>query len=93
MKQWLYVGELAEIGGIYKDTILDFKFWWLCDVKEWNSEYLELYGENEMCNISVRRLTSLHFNHDASSVYVVFRLPLFADIKTNFDTHVLKVYM
>ena len=34
--------ESAEIGGIYRDTILDFKFWSVCDVKEWNSEYLEL---------------------------------------------------
>ena len=37
MKQRLYDGEPAEIG----DTILDFKFWSLCDVKEWNSEYLD----------------------------------------------------
>ena len=47
MKQWLYVGEPAEIGGIFRDTILDFKFWSLCDVKERNYEYLELLEQTK----------------------------------------------
>ena len=42
-----YVGEPAEIGGIFRDTILYFKFWSLCDVKEWNSEYLELLEQTK----------------------------------------------
>ena len=42
MKQWLYAGELAEIGGIFRDTILDFKSEVFVMSKKWNSEYLEL---------------------------------------------------
>ena len=36
MKQWLYLGEPAKIGGNFEEAILYFKLQGVCDVKELN---------------------------------------------------------